>query len=91
MGYLRYGMRGDYVRDVQGLLYQAGLYDGMIDGRFGNKTEQAVKNWQNEIGVLSDGYWGIKTIEGSADYLAKFNTPDSVTNPVIPFMKGKYE
>lgn len=91
MGYLRYGMRGDYVRDVQGLLYQAGLYDGMIDGRFGKKTEQAVKNWQTEVNVLPDGYWGSETIQGSADYLAKFNTPKSVTNPVIPFMKGKYD
>ena len=91
MAYLRYGMRGDYVRDVQGLLWQAGLYDGMIDGRFGKKTEEAVRNWQREVNVLPDGYWGVKTIEASANYLASLNTPESADNPVIPYMKGEYE
>ena len=32
---------GDRVKDVQGLLWQAGVYDGEIDGYFGPVTEKA--------------------------------------------------
>jgi peptidoglycan hydrolase-like protein with peptidoglycan-binding domain len=91
MAMLEYGTQGMFVRDVQGLLYQAGLYDGRIDGYFGVKTEDAVKRWQNEINVKADGKWGAKTTSASAAMLAELNKYDSVENnnpPVVPYYGG---
>jgi peptidoglycan hydrolase-like protein with peptidoglycan-binding domain len=92
MGWLSRGARGDNVRNVQGLLWQAGLYDGAIDGSYGMKTESAVKKWQSEIGAVSDGHWGIKTIIASSKFLNDLNNSDAVTNgayPVVPTLGGK--
>lgn len=71
--WLTRGRWSDTVRKIQGLLYQAGLYDGRIDGYFGGVTERAVKDWQRQIGVLPDGKWGIKTIDATMKELAKVN------------------
>lgn len=73
MGWLVRGSRGDNVEAVQGLLWQAGLYDGKIDGWYGPKTEKAVVDWQREAGALPDGKWGPKTIDSSAQLLGSFN------------------
>jgi peptidoglycan hydrolase-like protein with peptidoglycan-binding domain len=79
--------RGDRVKDIQGLLWQAGVYNGNIDGYFGSKTEAAVRSWQSEIGALSDGFWGAKTIDATGSYLAGLNDIDSLAagkDPVVP-------
>lgn len=79
--------RGDRVRDIQGLLWQAGMYEGKIDGYFGPKTENAVRSWQQEIGALPDGYWGPKTIDSTGSFLAGLNDLDSLDKgmePVVP-------
>lgn len=79
--------RGDRVKDIQGLLWQAGVYDGNIDGEFGSKTEAAVRSWQKEVGVLPDGFWGMKTIDATGSYLAGLNDLDSLDagkDPVVP-------
>ncbi len=81
--------RGDRVKDIQGLLWQAGKYKGSIDGYFGPKTESAVRNWQKDVGALPDGFWGSKTIEASAQYLANLNdvtSLDAGNKPVIPML-----
>ena len=91
MAMLQYGTQGMFVRDVQGLLWQAGLYDGRIDGYFGPKTEDAVKSWQNQIGEKVDGLWGPKTTVSSASFLADLNKYDSVApnnQPVVPYYGG---
>lgn len=94
MGWIGNGMRGNSVKDIQGLLWQTGLYDGAIDGRFGMKTEKAVRSWQTEIGVLPDGYWGPKTLDASANKLAELNGPEVLTSdtpayvPVVNDRKG---
>jgi peptidoglycan hydrolase-like protein with peptidoglycan-binding domain len=78
---------GDRVRDIQGLLWQAGVYDGKIDGYFGSKTENAVRAWQKEVGALPDGFWGAKTIDATGAYLAGLNDLDSLDagkEPVVP-------
>ena len=87
MTWLSRGSRGNHVRNVQGLLWQAGLYDGQIDGRYGPMTERAVRTWQKEIGAVSDGNWGIKTIDATSDFLAKLNNEDALQSgnrPVVP-------
>lgn len=79
--------RGDRVRDIQGLLWQAGVYNGQIDGYFGPKTEQAVRSWQKEVGALPDGFWGAKTIDATGSYLSGLNDIESLEagkEPMIP-------
>ena len=91
MAMLQYGTQGMFVRDVQGLLYQAGLYDGRIDGYYGVKTEDAVMRWQNEIGAKADGKWGPKTTVSSASMLSELNNYGSVDSnnaPVVPYYGG---
>jgi peptidoglycan hydrolase-like protein with peptidoglycan-binding domain len=91
MAMLQYGTQGMFVRDVQGLLYQAGLYNGRIDGYYGVKTEDAVKKWQNEIGAKTDGKWGPKTTNASSAMLAELNNYSDVTPsnaPVVPYYGG---
>lgn len=53
---LRYGSRGDDVKELQKLLKIN------ADGIFGRQTEKAVKSFQLENGLVSDGIVGQKTI-----------------------------
>jgi len=84
--------RGDRVKDIQGLLWQAGAYNGKIDGYFGPKTESAVRSWQSEVGALPDGFWGSKTIDATGLYLAGLNDLESLDagkDPVVPRMMNQ--
>jgi peptidoglycan hydrolase-like protein with peptidoglycan-binding domain len=92
MAWLGRYSQGDRVKDVQGLLWQAGLYNGDIDGYYGPKTERAVRSWQSEVGALSDGFWGSKTIEATGTYLAGLNDFDAMDlgmQPVVPRLEAK--
>ncbi len=55
---LKAGMTGDNVTELQNWLKNQGFYSGKIDGEFGNYTEQAVKNFQNYVGIKEDGIVG---------------------------------
>ena len=59
---LKQGMRGEDVRYLQQKLYSK-LYPevGTIDGIFGAKTAQAVKNFQRDNGLVVDGIVGRAT------------------------------
>lgn len=72
------GSRGDNVLRFQELLYQAGLYRGRLDGWFGPKTQDAVKDWQREIGATVDGMVGPQTLDYSARLLASFNNDEAL-------------
>jgi hypothetical protein len=46
-----------------------------------------VRRWQSEIGALSDGFWGSKTIDATGSYLSGLNDLDSLDagkDPVVP-------
>lgn len=57
---LSYGDRGDLVREYQGKLKRAG-YPLVVDGIFGVDTRSAVKRFQADSGLSSDGYLGPDT------------------------------
>lgn len=46
---------GEDVAQLQRFLATAGFYDGEIDGVFGSGTRQAVRDWQDGLGVDDDG------------------------------------
>ena len=58
---LKKGVRGDDVKWLQQKLTEKGHPVGSIDGIFGTKTEQALKDFQTDVFV--DGILGAKTLE----------------------------
>ena len=60
----RINMRGDDVMEAQKLLEEKGYDPGAVDGIFGNKTEQASKDFKRDNGLKYEtGTIGKKTAE----------------------------
>lgn len=60
---LRFGSKGDQVRQVQQRLRDLGYSSvGAVDGDFGDATEDAVKLFQARYGLVADGVVGPNTI-----------------------------
>ena len=55
-------MRGDDVATLQGRLTEMGFNCGRVDGVFGPRTENAVREFQQSVGVNIDGKCGPATI-----------------------------
>lgn len=60
---LKKGSTGQAVKDLQQRLIDLGYLSGSADGDFGNKTAQAVKDFQVVHRLTEDGVAGPKTIE----------------------------
>lgn len=58
---LRYGSRGESVRQVQSRLNELGYWCGTADGIFGVNTRSAVRRFQSAKGLSVDGIVGPKT------------------------------
>lgn len=57
------GSNGPEVKELQSKLVQLGYVVGKVDGKFGSKTEVAVKNFQRDHGLRVDGLAGTQTIK----------------------------
>lgn len=57
---IKYGDKNQYVSAMQMILKAKG-YDVEADGIFGAKTEEAVKAFQRDQGLVVDGIWGKQT------------------------------
>ena len=57
---ISYGSSGDEVKTLQELLNSSG-YNLAVDGQFGQKTQQAVKDYQTKNNLTVDGIVGDKT------------------------------
>jgi N-acetylmuramoyl-L-alanine amidase len=55
-------MRGDDVAALQARLTEMGFNAGRVDGVFGERTESAVKEFQQSVGIKVDGKCGPATI-----------------------------
>ena len=101
MELLKKGSKGDSVKLLQELLNKHG-FNLTVDGDFGNKTEEAVKQFQKRLNLTVDGIVGSKTFEAlQAKYEANINiikdflkvhiTPKTITSIkylVIHFTAG---
>lgn len=58
---IRIGSEGGAVTLLQELLESQSYRTGAVDGKFGSKTEQAVKRYQTTFGLVADGIVGAKT------------------------------
>lgn len=59
----KYGSRGTEVKNIQTRLKAWGYYAGNIDSIYGVKTENAVRWFQRNNGLVQDGIAGPKTLE----------------------------
>jgi peptidoglycan hydrolase-like protein with peptidoglycan-binding domain len=74
---LRNGSSGPEVKQLQEQLNKLGYNVGEADGKFGPKTEAAVKKFQADKGLEADGVVGAKTREA----LKKATTPAPAPTP----------
>jgi peptidoglycan hydrolase-like protein with peptidoglycan-binding domain len=51
----KYGSRGTSVQRIQTRLNQLGFNCGKVDGSFGSKTQNAIRNFQTQAGLPADG------------------------------------
>lgn len=56
-------LAGDDVHALQQRLLDLGFKVGKLDGRFGHQTEQAVRDFQRNVGVPADGTCGPATLK----------------------------
>ncbi len=56
-------LAGDDVLALQQRLLDLGFQVGKVDGRFGHQTEQAVRDFQRNVGVPADGTCGPATLK----------------------------
>ncbi len=62
-GLSKHGSRGDEVTAIQIKLSSLGYYTGNIDGIYGSGTEDAVRRFQKDNGLQSDGIAGKNTLK----------------------------
>ena len=65
---LKLGMRNSQVADMQKYLIKAKYLGGKADGVFGYQTQQAVKMFQRDCGLVEDGIVGKKTMNALKNF-----------------------
>lgn len=70
MAVLLNGSSGEAVKKLQNQLKELGYYSLTVDGKFGAKTELAVKAFQRAYGLTADGIVGAVTQEALANAVA---------------------
>jgi hypothetical protein len=81
MAIYRLGSTGAEVGNIQTALQQDGLYDGDIDGIFGDETDAAVRAFQEQNGLDVDGVVGPITL--AQLFPAPTSPPTDPTSPSI--------
>lgn len=76
--YMRIGSKGSDVRALQKLLVRA-QYNVKVDGDFGPSTRMAVKKFQADNGLSSDGVAGPQTMKALETYQQADEVLDNVT------------
>ncbi len=78
--YVYYGSPAKHVKPVQEKLKRWGYYSGNVDGKFGSKTESAIKLFQKKNGLTVDGKAGKRTLEKMGIYNLFKDTSSSASS-----------
>lgn len=71
------GMSGENVKNLQDFLNWAGYNCGTADGKFGSKTETALKSWQKAAGLTADGKFGSGSLSAAKQFVPGKSTSTS--------------
>ena len=77
------GDTGYMVSWIQEALDELGYYDGKITGHYGNQTEQAVRDFQNDYDLGRDGIVGGKTLAALREAVSGGTTSGSTGSMVV--------
>ncbi len=77
------GSGGPAVLRLQALLREAGVYEGIVNGIYGDDSEQAVRNFQERNSLLADG------IAGPITQIMLYNGFERFNRPVLIGKAGK--
>lgn len=78
---LKFGSKGDEVKELQTYLAGIGLYQGKLDGIFGPQTDQAVRQLQASSGIQSDGIVGPNTRAALKSYGSGKSVDKNIQEP----------
>lgn len=91
MALIKNGSKGEIVLHVQKLLRRLGFDPGPADGLFGDRTEDAVIDFQDSQGLYADGIVGPLMFEAIEKALATLGdelyAPEPGTSPPLPFVR----
>ncbi len=73
---VRFGSRGEAVKELQRQLVKLSYYEGQIDGIYGSKTQDSVIAFQRNHNLLADGIVGDLTWS-ELDHVIASNEPES--------------
>ncbi len=73
MRVLNIGKSGTDVMEIQSLLTRLGYSPGPVDGVFGTRTQQAVRAFQRNFGLVQDGIIGINTYRVLERFLSGYD------------------
>lgn len=77
---LRRGSISNYVLIAQDDLNTLGYSTGGLDGIFGSKTQQAVRSYQQQVGLLADGIVGCNTWRSLQEAVVGTGPTDTTIN-----------
>ena len=88
--YLKLGARNDQVKALQQKLKDLGYFNSTVDGYYGSVTEQAVRLFQTDKGLIVDGEAGQQTITRLLATSEPYN-PNSAASEVEQLAKKKLD
>jgi peptidoglycan hydrolase-like protein with peptidoglycan-binding domain len=75
------GAKGAHIRQLQGLLKEAGIYSKPLTGVYDGETLSAVKVFQSSRGIEEDGIIGGQTLMVLYRFIDRFKVPKLVLGP----------
>lgn len=86
---LKQGSSGQQVRQIQSKMSAWGYYSGEVDGIYGSKTTEAVKNFQRVNGLKVDGIVGEETAAKIGIALTQSSSTNSSYNSQDVYLLAK--
>lgn len=81
---MRSGIKSASVRELQVILRDRGLYDGRLDGYYGNRMRISVYKLQQQLGVTPTGHFTAETVEALRSDTGEVPSDESESSSTSP-------